>query len=338
MKIHSIVLLGLILLFLIINNNSLSQDTFSIVAVDPVTGQVGSAGASCIAGSIIISDVHPGVVVIHTQSYWNAANQNYARTLMNMGLSPQQIIDSLIMHDAQSNPSIRQYGIVDLVDSGRSAAFTGSNCFDYKNHILGPTYAIQGNILLGQQILDSMEARFLNTPGTLADKLMAALQGAKVPGADTRCLSNGTSSKSAFIRVAKMHDTTSTLYLHLNVNNTPFGVEPIDSLQVLYNMWLTTNVSNYSNELPYNYVLYQNFPNPFNPVTYIGYRLKNSAHVKIMVYDVLGKEVITLVNRKQTAGNFRVEFDAFNQPSGVYIYNLYINGDIAGTKRMVLLK
>ena len=106
MKINSIVLIGLTCAFLFINNNSFSQDTFSIVAVDPVTGQVGSAGASCIAGSIIISDVHPGVGVIHTQSYWNAANQNYARTLMNMGLSPQQIIDSLIMHDAQGNPSI----------------------------------------------------------------------------------------------------------------------------------------------------------------------------------------------------------------------------------------
>ena len=59
-----------------------AQATFSIVAVDPATGEVGSAGASCISGSIIISDVHPGVGVIHTQSYWNAANQNNARNRM----------------------------------------------------------------------------------------------------------------------------------------------------------------------------------------------------------------------------------------------------------------
>jgi len=337
MKINSIVLIGLIFAFLFINNNSLSQDTFSIVAVDPVTGQVGSAGASCIAGSIIISDVHPGVGVIHTQSYWNAANQNYARTLMNMGLSPQQIIDSLIMHDAQGNPSIRQYGIVDLVDSGRSAAFTGSNCFNYKNHITGPTYSIQGNILLGQQILDSMEARFLNTPGTLADKLMAALQGAKVPGADTRCLSNGTSSLSAFIRVARLQDTSGILYLDLNVNNTPAGVEPIDSLQILYNMWLT-NVSNFTNEVPDRYVLYQNYPNPFNPNTNIRYGLKNTCLVRLVVYDALGKEIYTLVNKKQSAGTYNVEFIALNYPSGLYIYNLYINGNIAGTRRMIILK
>ena len=87
---------------------------------------------------------------------------------------------------------------------------------DYKNHIVGPNYAIQGNILSGQAILDSMEARFLATPGPLADKLMAALQGANVPGADTRCLANGTSSLSAFLRVAKPNDLPGAFYLDLN--------------------------------------------------------------------------------------------------------------------------
>ncbi len=330
-------LVGLFFLFFFRYNVLLSQDTFSIVAVDPVTGQVGSAGASCIAGSIIISDVHPGVGVIHTQSYWNAANQNYARNLMNMGLSPQQIIDSLVMHDAQGNPSIRQYGIVDLIDSGRSAAFTGSNCFNYKNHITGPTYAIQGNILLGQQILDSMEARFLNTQGTLADKLMAALQGAKVPGADTRCLGYGTSSLSAFIRVARVQDTTGTFYLDLNVNSVTPGVEPIDSLQVLFNMWLT-NIPNYTNEIPEKFILYQNYPNPFNPLTKISYGLKEAGNVKIIIYDALGKEVSALIEQKQNAGTYSIEFNASNQSSGVYIYSLIVDGTIVDTRRMVLTK
>ena len=60
------------------------QDTFSIVAVNPYTGEVGSAGASCIAGSIIISDVHPGYGAIHTQSYWLSGNQNLASNYMNL--------------------------------------------------------------------------------------------------------------------------------------------------------------------------------------------------------------------------------------------------------------
>ena len=82
-----------------------AQDTFSITAVDPITGLVGSAGASCIAGSIILSDVHPNRGVIHSQASYIAGNQNYARNLMNMGLSPQQIIDSVVLHDVQNNPT-----------------------------------------------------------------------------------------------------------------------------------------------------------------------------------------------------------------------------------------
>jgi uncharacterized Ntn-hydrolase superfamily protein len=209
-----------------------AQDTFSICAVDPSTGQVGSAGASCIPGSKIISDVHPGIGVVHTQAYYLASNKTYAKELMDAGYSPQEIIDSLLANDAGADPTLRQYGIVDLVDGGRSAAYTGENTDDYKNHITGPTYSIQGNILLGQQILDSMEARFLNTEGTLACKLMAALQGANVPGADTRCLDDGLSSLSAFIRVALSTDDDD-YFIDLNVGNSP-DVEPIDSLQTLF--------------------------------------------------------------------------------------------------------
>ena len=230
------------LLFLFLQTiKSFSQDTFSICAVDSITGQVGSAGATCIASAstsaIIISDVHPGVGVIHSQASYIAANQNYARTLMNAGLAPSQIIDSLLIHDVQNNPLVRQYGIVDLVNGIHSAAYTGSGCMNYKNHITGVNYSIQGNILLGQQILDSIESRFLNTPGTLACKLMAALQGAKVVGADTRCAPYGISTYSAFIRVANTNDTAGSFYLDKTVNTYPGNHDPIDSLQVIFDNW-----------------------------------------------------------------------------------------------------
>lgn len=213
------------------------QDTFSIVAVNPYTSEVGSAGASCIVGSIIISDVLPGYGAIHTQSYWLSGNQNLASDYMNLGYSPQQIIDSIIVNDVQNNPAVRQYGAVDLVDDGRSAAFTGENCLDYKGHITGPTYAIQGNILLGEEILAQMEENFLNSDGTFAEKIMASLQGANVPGADMRCLQYGTSSLSAFIRVAHPSDNTNDMYLDLNINNVANGVEPIDLLQTQFTNW-----------------------------------------------------------------------------------------------------
>ena len=257
--------------------------TFSIVAVDTTTGEVGSAGGSCIAGSIIISDIHPGVGAIHTQSYYLSANQNYASSLMDLGLSPSEIILLLEENDIQNNPAIRQYGIVDLhvennygmlyedecneIDgaiwegelgsgelaecldqtSSRSASFTGNNCLNWKGHINGVNYAIQGNILLNEDILLDMESSFLNTNGPLDQKLMAALQGAKVPGADTRCMDEGISTLSAFIRVAKPDDNEE-YFMDLNVNSvityfnqTGIWIDPIDTLQTLYENWYETD-------------------------------------------------------------------------------------------------
>lgn len=225
-----------------------SQDTFSIVAVDENTGEVGSAGASCINGSIIISDIVPNVGAVHTQSYWNSTNQDYAHQLMVNGRSPQQILDSVVANDAQNDPSIRQYGFVDLNGgSPRSAAYTGSNCSNEKFHKTGSNYAIQGNILIDSNVIDSMEARFLAATGDLATRLMAALQGANRPGADSRCLNQGKSSLSSFIRMAKPTDTD-CFFLDINVNSTPAGIEPIDSLQHLFDN-LKNNCSGFNPEI-----------------------------------------------------------------------------------------
>ena len=236
-------------LFLFASGSTLAQDTFSIVAVDLATGQVGSAGATCLddnqiaGGAVIISDVIPDVGAIHTQSYWIPANQNAAHDqVVDNGLSPEALMAWLEDNDAENNPAVRQYGMADLVTgSARAAAFTGDNCFDWKGHIVGEHYAIQGNILLGEEILTQMEAGFLETEGTLAEKLMAALQGANVAGADTRCLDEGVSSRSAFLRVAYPGDDPDALTLDLVVSLTPFGVEPIDVLQEEFNAWNGTS-------------------------------------------------------------------------------------------------
>lgn len=227
-------------IFLIFSIKVFGQDTFSIVAVDTITMEVGSAGASCIDGSIIISDILPGIGAIHTQSFWNQSNQNNAHDWMEEGHTAQEIIDLLINNDAQNNPSIRQYGIVSLDTVLRSAAYTGENCYNYKNHIIGPNYAIQGNILLGQEVLDSIEFNFLNTEGPLYVKLMAAIQGANISGADSRCLQFGTSSLSSFLRLAKEDNNPDSLYIDINVNSVDPGAEPLDSLQVLFDNWFVS--------------------------------------------------------------------------------------------------
>src|SRR5207253_2675499 len=139
----------------------------------------------------------------HCQAYLNTPNRTYAKGLMDKGYLPCQIIDSLKAHDAQNNPQIRQYGIVGLYNGlPKACAFTGTGATNYKNHILGTYYSIQGNTLLGQKVLDSIQTRFLRAKGDLACRLMYALEGAKMVGADTRCSSSGNSSLSSFIRVA----------------------------------------------------------------------------------------------------------------------------------------
>ena len=83
--------------------------------------------------------------------------------------------------------------------------------------------------------------------------------------------------------------------------------------------------------------LWQNYPNPFNPVTFIKYAVSNEEHVVLKVYDILGKEISTLVNEKQAPGFYNIEFDASSLSSGTYIYRLQA-GTTVLIKKMVLMK
>ena len=317
--------------------------TFSICAVDTVTEEVGSAGASCIAGSIMLSDPHPGVGVIHSQAYWNQSNQNLASGYMDDGDSPEQIVDKIVANDVQNNPSIRQYGVVDLVDNGRSAAYTGSGTSDYKGHILGKNYSIQGNILLGKEILDSIESRFNETQGTLADKLMAGLQGAKVIGADTRCDQYNKSTISAFLRVAKKDDNANDMYLDLNVDNTSGSTDPIDVLQQDYDDWLATDIKSPYNSGNFNTViLSRNYPNPFSHTTFIQYNLTEQARIVLKVYTTSGREIITLVNKNQSPANYKVTWDGRDNIGNTVIGGVYIiklnTGSYTETRKVLLVR
>lgn len=135
---------------------------------------------------------------------------------------------------------MRQYGIVGFTNGTLSAAgFTGTNCVNYKNHITGNIdgfyYSIQGNILLGPEILQNMETNFRNTSGDLACRLMAALQGAKVVGADTRCAPNESSTLFAFVKVSDPNDAygNPSFSVGIRTHNNAF-IEPIDTLQTLF--------------------------------------------------------------------------------------------------------
>lgn len=308
------------------------QDTFSIVALDTITGEVGSAGASCVDLSNFpgfedgfLGELFPGVGAINTQASYNQTNQINARNRMNLGDTPAQIIQWLVSNDATSQPSTRQYGITALVNgSPQSAAYTGSATLNYKNHITGPNYSIQGNILLGQSILDSMEANFLNAEGDLACKLMAALQGAKVVGADTRCASNGTSSLFAFIKVAQPDDTfgNPSFYLSLRTKNGA-GIEPVDSLQTLFDQVKTCTVSGTADKADIR-SLFLIYPNPAEDVLTVENKTPETHSLEIST--VTGNLVYKTALRQSAA----INTSAFQK--GIYFIR------IANNNRSVVVK
>ncbi len=331
MKIRSLFVLTA-LLFII--NISFAQDTFSIVAIDTITGEVGSAGASCVDMSNFpgytddfLGELFPGLGAINTQAYYHPTNQANARERMNLGDTPSQIIDWLIENDISGQPQIRQYGIVAMVEeSPESAAHTGIATNDYKNHVLGPNYSIQGNILLGQEILDSMEYRFLNAQGDLACKLMAALQGANVVGADTRCTTNGTSSLFAFIKVAQPDDVFGEPSFLLSLRTSDGdNIEPIDSLQTMFDeVHDCYYVGIFDNDQFKNSL--NIYPNPTSDMVVVESSFPNSCSIEIC--DIYGKKLSSSQLKSETT------IDISQFPDGIYIIEVS-DGNYSHTEMIV---
>jgi len=111
----------------------------------------------------------------------------------------------------------------------------------------------------------------------------------------------------------------------------------------LYQIWasifdlnvLSIDESNY--DVVENFELLQNYPNPFNPTTNIGFRISDRGFVTLKIYDILGNEIATLVNEEKPAGEYEVEFNGNNLPSGIYFYQLQA-GSFVKTKKMILMK
>ncbi|HUN15814.1 MAG TPA: DUF1028 domain-containing protein [Saprospiraceae bacterium] len=310
----------------------IAQHTFSIVAIDTITKEVGGAGATCLSldregyEALIISDIIPGKGAIHTQSYWHPENQQNARTQLLNGLDAKQLINWLENNDVANDPSIRQYG-VSLFDSNgepSSEGFTGSNCLDEKIHKVGRNYSIQGNILIGKYVIDSMEKRFLNAQGSLADKLMASMKGALIPGADSRCLSEGLSSRSSFIRVAKPNNSDDSLYLDINVGSTRDGLDPIDSLETRYKQWKKISTLD---------------------VVIDDFKLKYNAKNKTLVINTDQVKKIKSINLNTSTNGITIlknipvnkEYNLNkNLPSGIYILSIeYTDGRISSKKLLI---
>ncbi len=103
------------------------------------------------------------------------------------------------------------------------------------------------------------------------------------------------------------------------------------------NSKITAVVGNNKTKIPENFKLFQNYPNPFNPATTIRYAVSNAQFVSLKVYDVLGNEIATLVNKQKLPGYYSVFFDARNLASGIYIYKLTA-GKFISSKKLILIK
>ena len=303
-----------------------AQHTFSIVAVDTITNEVGSAGATCldsddcsVCNATIISGLVPGRGAVNAQAQvcLPNINLNFAISDLQNGLSPQEVLDRRLMFDSCNTPNgvgDKQYGIADLdgIGGARAVGYTGNNTLDEANHIVGINYAIQGNILISEDVLTGMEEGFSNTEGTLAEKLMGAMQGANIPGADSRCLPEGISSKSAFVRIACPDDFAPNFCLDLNVTDMPDGVDPIDSLQNMFDQLVDI-------EFPSNEIPVKIFPSITHDFIQIEFEKTGQYHIQIA--DMNGAIIMT----DFTENN--MQLDVSHLPQGIYFVQIVDQGN-----------
>jgi hypothetical protein len=118
-------------------------------------------------------------------------------------------------------------------------------------------------------------------------------------------------------------------------------VNPVFQFNVRHNGVYGDNnivsVNNLNTEVPSGFTLKQNYPNPFNPTTNLEFGISKLGFVTLKIYDVIGKEVVTLVNENLSPGSYQLQWSGEGYSSGVYFYELS-SGNIKETKRMLLLK
>jgi uncharacterized Ntn-hydrolase superfamily protein len=157
--------------------------TFSIVGFDPIEKEWGIAVQSKFLGvGAVVPWAKAGAGAVATQSYANTAYGPKALKLMEQGKSAQETLELLLVEDPKKE--MRQVGLIDA--SGNPATFTGKECYDWAGGVTGTHFAAQGNILVDEKTVQAMADVFTETKGTLADRLLAALDAGQEAGGDSR--------------------------------------------------------------------------------------------------------------------------------------------------------
>jgi len=161
-----------------------SPATFSIVAADPESGEVGVAVASrFFAVGTVVPFARAGVGAVATQSFANTSYGPRGLELLERGVTAEEVVRVLTRGD--DGREQRQLGVV--AANGAAATYTGTKCNAWAGGRAGPNYAVQGNILAGEAVVAAMERAFLDTKGkTLAERLYAAVVAGDAKGGDAR--------------------------------------------------------------------------------------------------------------------------------------------------------
>ncbi|MCS7221282.1 MAG: DUF1028 domain-containing protein [Anaerolineae bacterium] len=157
--------------------------TFSIVARDPATGEMGVAVQShwFSVGSIVPWG-EAGVGVVATQSFVEVSYGPLGLELLKAGRTPEEALRGLLAADP--HPEVRQVAMLDA--QGRVAVHTGKSCIPFAGHQVGREYAVQANLMAGPEVWPAMARAFENASGDLAERLLAALEAGQEAGGDVR--------------------------------------------------------------------------------------------------------------------------------------------------------
>ena len=219
-----------------------AEATYSIAAVDTVTGEVGGAGTSCV-GNFSVSVIYgavPGAGVVHAQAYFNRDARDRAVELLGQSATPADIIAEITSQAFDPLSENRQYGVATI--DGATAAFTGDGCDPWAGHRTGTidqfAYSAQGNILTSENVVLNTSAAFEASGCDLAERLMLALEaGAMNAEGDGRCTPDGIPSDGAFIRVDRPNDPG---WLDLRADNTA-PMNPLVLLRMEFDQWRQTH-------------------------------------------------------------------------------------------------
>jgi uncharacterized Ntn-hydrolase superfamily protein len=170
------------------------MSTFSIVAANPDTGELGVAVQSkFLAVGAVVPWVKAGVGAIATQAWANTSYGPKGLDFLQGGFTPEETV--MLLTRSDSRAAFRQLGIISA--DGRTAAYTGEKCSPWAGHAQGIGYACQGNILTGPDVVTDMARGFESSSGDLAERMICALEAAQAAGGDSRGM------QSAALYIAK---------------------------------------------------------------------------------------------------------------------------------------